>query len=262
MNTIRALILGDIVGQPGIRALFYNLSKLRKEYPHDLLMINGENAADGFGITPEQVDLLFKQGVDVITTGNHIWQKREILKTLDEEKRLLRPANYPKGAAGHGSCLLDIKGVPVSVVNLMGRQHMGFTVDCPFRYLDKHIPRLEKESRIILVDFHAEDVMEKEALSLYVDGRISVMVGTHTHVQTADEKILPKGTSYITDLGMCGVANSVIGTDPELSVRRYKTQMPLKSEIVEGTEILCGVYVEIDCQSGKSLSIDRVRFPQ
>jgi len=262
MNTIRALILGDIVGQPGIRALFYNLSKLRKEYPHDLLMVNGENAADGFGITPEQVDLLLKQGVDVITTGNHIWQKREILKTLDEEKHLLRPANYPKGAAGHGSCVVDVKGTPVAVMNLMGRQRMGFTVDCPFRHLDKWIPRLKKESPIILVDFHAEDVMEKEALALYADGRISLLVGTHTHVQTADEKILPEGTGYISDLGMCGVAHSVIGTDPELSVRRYKTQMPLKSEIVEGSEILCGVYVTLDADSGKTLSLERIQYPQ
>jgi len=262
MKNIRALILGDIVGQPGIRALFYNLSKLKKEFPHDILIVNGENASDGFGIMPEQVELMMKQGVDVITSGNHIWQKKEILPMLDHEKCLLRPDNYPKGVGGHGSVMLDIQGTSVAVVNLMGRVRMGTTLDCPFHHLKKLSQNLRKEASIIIVDFHAEDVMEKEALAMYMDGHISALVGTHTHVQTADERILPQGTAYISDLGMCGVKKSVIGTDPELSVRRYKTQMPLRSEIVEGTEVLYGVYIDIDGESGKAQSIKRICYPQ
>jgi metallophosphoesterase (TIGR00282 family) len=262
MSEFKALILGDVVGQPGIRALFYNLPTLKKKFSYDLLVVNGENASDGFGILPEQVDLMLKQGVDVITSGNHIWQKREILQTLKQEKRLLRPDNYPPGVEGSGHVVVEAKGQKVAVVNLMGRLRMGTTVDCPFRHLSKLLPKLRKETPLVLVDFHAEDVMEKEALGFHVDGQCSLLMGTHTHVQTADEKILPKGTAYISDIGMCGVAGSVIGTDPDLSVRRYKTQMPLKSQIVEGKECLYGIFVTLDVESGKALSIERVKFPQ
>lgn len=262
MKSIKALILGDIVGQPGIRALFYNISTLKKNYPHDILIVNGENASEGFGIMPEQVDLMFKQGVDVITSGNHIWQRSEILPELDRQKNLLRPDNYPPGVEGHGWTVLEVKGQKIAVVNLMGRVRMGNTLDCPFRHMNKLLSQIKQETSLIILDFHAEDVMEKEALALYLDGKISLLVGTHTHVQTMDEKIFPKGTGYISDLGMCGVQSSVIGTDPELSVRRYMTQMPLKSEIVEGKEVIHGLYAELDCESGKNLSIERVKFPQ
>lgn len=262
MKSIKALILGDLVGQPGIRALFYNIATLKKKYPHDILIVNGENASEGFGITPEQVDLLFKQGVDVITSGNHIWQRSEILPELERQKNLLRPDNYPPGVEGHGWTILPIKDHKVAVVNIMGRVRMGNPLDCPFRHMSKLVAQLRQETPMIIVDFHAEDVMEKEALALHLDGKISLQVGTHTHVQTMDEKILPNGTGYISDLGMCGVQSSVIGTDPELSIRRYMTQMPLKSEIVEGKEVLHGVYAEIDCMNGITLHLERVKFPE
>jgi 2',3'-cyclic-nucleotide 2'-phosphodiesterase len=252
------LLLGDVFGQPGCRALFVGLKGLRKEHRADMVVVNGENAAaDGFGITPEIAGQLFSSGADVITTGNHIWQKREVLGYLDSEERILRPANYPPGVAGHGTVVVDVKGTAVGVINLQGRVRMG-SLDCPFRTAADLVRKLKEKAKIILVDFHAEAPDEKEALASYLDGQVTFIGGTHTHVQTADERIYPGGTGYITDLGMTGPTESVIGCSLDISLRRSETQMPLKMEVADNSASIQGVKVEIDRESGHTLTIERL----
>lgn len=258
MKKLSVLILGDVVGQPGCRALFFKLPGLIKKYKADLVIVNGENTADGFGILPEDAEKFFTKGVDVITSGNHIWQKREIYQLLNKENtRILRPANYPPGVPGRGDVTINVKGMDIVVLNLLGRIRMGLPVDCPFRksqdFLKKH-----NRNKIVIVDFHAEDTLEKEALAWYLDGKISALVGTHTHIQTADERILPKGTAYITDIGMTGPDDSVIGTKPEISIRRSLTQLPLKMEVAENESTIRGVCIQINPDTGKSISIERI----
>ena len=253
---IRALILGDIVGQPGCRAVFIGLKSLIKEYRSDIVVINGENAADGFGITPEIASWIFASGADVITSGNHIWQKREIYPLLNSDESILRPANYPSSVPGKGYVILDVKGTKIAVLNLQGRRNFG-DLDCPFRIGLEYSKKLRTKSKIIIVDFHAESVEEKEALGIYLDGRVSAVLGTHTHVQTADERILPGGTAYLSDLGMTGPSDSVIGSDQTISVRRSLTQMPLKHEVADNPAVISGVVLDLDAVTGKCLSIKR-----
>ncbi len=260
MNEIRVLILGDVVGQPGCRALFFSLDRLKKEYRPDHIIVNGENAADGFGIMPDQAEMFLARGIDVITSGNHIWQKKEIYPLLDSQEKLLRPVNYPSEAPGHGWCCTGEGEKRIAVVNIQGRTRMGSSLDSPFKVMKKLLPALKKETASVIVDFHAEDPAEKEALAAYLDGEVSVVVGTHTHVQTADERIWEKGTGYISDIGYIGVRDSVIGTDPDLSVRRAQTQMPLKSEILEGETVLHGVFLILDGQTGRTEKIERIRI--
>lgn len=257
-RTITALFLGDIVGQSGCRAVFIGLQKLIRSRGADFIVINGENAVDGFGITPQIAAQVFQAGAHVITTGNHIWQKSEILPYLDSQERILRPVNYPPGVAGHGSCVVDVKGEKIAVLNLQGRVRM-WTIDCPFRKGREQVRKLRQATKMILVDFHAEATDEKEALAWYLDGDVTAIVGTHTHVQTADERILPGGTAYITDLGMSGPTGSVIGFEPAISVQRSLTQMPLRNEVSENAAWLQGVVITIDPETGKALSIERVR---
>ncbi len=256
-EALRALILGDVVGSPGSRALFFGLKNLIKEYRADLVVVNGENAAGGFGLTHEDSDRFFSVGTDVITTGNHIWQKREILESLDTEERLLRPANYPPGVPGHGYCIIQKKGMNVAVINLLGRSRMGFNGECPFRTGKKILQKIGSDCDYSLIDFHAEDPMEKEALAYYLDGTASLVYGTHTHIQTGDERILPKGTGYITDIGMVGPEYSVIGSDPEQSIKRSISQLPIKMEVIDHTPLICGILVELD--EGRTKTIERVR---
>lgn len=262
MKKISVLVLGDVVGQPGCRALFFKLPGLIKKYKTDVVIVNGENASDGFGILPEEAQKFFSRGVDVITTGNHIWQKREIYPMMEKENAMIiRPANYPPGVPGTGDAVVVVKGVEVSVVNLLGRVRMGLPVDCPFRKSQDFLKK-NKKKKVVIVDFHAEDTMEKEALAWYLDGKVSAVVGTHTHVQTADERILPKGTAYITDIGMTGPDESVIGTKPEISIRRALTQLPLKMEVVDNKATIHGVLIQIDGDSGRALSIERVSMKE
>ncbi len=256
---LTALLLGDIVGQSGCRALFIHLKNLIKKYNADVVVVNGENAADGFGITPEIADQIFTNGVSVITSGNHIWQKREIIGKLELDNRILRPANYPAGVPGSGYCVIDVKDWKVAVVNLLGRVRLS-DVDCPFRQSKKIVKQVKNDTSVVLIDFHAESPEEKEALAYYVDGDVSAVVGTHTHVQTADERILSKGTAYITDLGMIGPHNSIIGFKNDVALRRSLTQLPIKMEVEETAASLCGVAVEISPKSGKALSIKRIRL--
>ena len=253
----RALILGDIVGSPGSRALFFGLKKYIKDYKADFVVVNGENAADGFGMYPEDVTRLFSSGVDVITTGNHIWQRKEIYPVLDTEEFLLRPANYPLGVPGHGSCLIQKGDVSFGVINLLGRSRMGFNGECPFRTGKKLVQQLSGKADFILIDFHAEDPLEKEALAFYLDGSVSIIYGTHTHIQTADERIFPAGTGFITDIGMVGPAHSVIGSDPEQSIKRSISQLPIKMEVIDNVPLVCGLIVEME--EGKAVSIERIR---
>lgn len=253
-KSIKALLLGDVFGKPGCRAVLLNLKNLIKKHRADFVILNGENAADGFGITPEIAQDFFSGGVDVITTGNHIWQKPEIFSMLDKRAELLRPSNYPSGAPGHGFCIVEKRGLSFGVINLQGRVRLKEN-DCPFRVGSENVKTLRKKTPLIFVDFHAEDVEEKEALALHLDGKVSALVGTHTHIQTADERILPKGTAYISDIGMIGPAHSVIGGDEELSVSRALTQMPIRMEVSDNRAHICGVVIEVDCETGKARSI-------
>lgn len=259
MKNIGALLLGDIVGQPGCRALFFSLPKLRQKFGADIVIVNGENASDGFGILPEMAQKFFSSGVDVITTGNHIWQKREIYPMLDLDHRILRPINYPAAETpGHGLCVVDTKVGPIGVLNVQGRKRMGLNLDCPFRAAKKNLSKLHAKTKCVIVDFHAECSQEKEAMGLFLDGTVSAVIGTHSHVQTMDEKILPGGTAYITDMGMTGPAQSVIGAVPDISIRRSLTQMPLKVEISENDAVIQGVFLEINPETGKTVRIERI----
>ena len=259
MKNLRILFLGDLVGKPGLRAMFLGLSTLVKETSAHLVAVNAENLADGFGLTPEDKDKLFGMGVSLISSGNHIWQRDDLLPCLDSDKYLLRPENYPPGVPGHGSALIEFAGNTVGFLNLQGREKMGITVDCPFRAAKKAVSKLREQTKCIIVDFHAEDVREKEAMFYHLDGRVSAVLGTHTHVPTTDERILPGGTAVISDLGMCGPEASVIGTRPELSIRRSLTQLPIRMEVHNTPASLQGVLLDLDLSSGKALSISRIR---
>jgi hypothetical protein len=224
----------------------------------DLVVVNGENAAAGFGLTIDLARELFELGVDVVTSGNHIWDKKEIFGYLDIQNRLLRPANYPSGAPGRGSGVFSTSsGVKVGVLNLEGRVFMS-NLECPFRTADILVEDLRRQTPIILVDFHAEATSEKAALGFYLDGRVSAVIGTHTHVQTADERILPKGTAYITDAGMTGSRDAVIGIRKELAIEKFLTQLPIRFEVAKKDPILCGVLVTINEETGLALSVQRI----
>ncbi len=255
---LRALILGDVFGQPGLRALFFGLKGLIKEYKADIVCVNGENAADGLGITPELAVQIFSSGADVITSGNHIWQKREILPILDSNPAVLRPANYPAGVSGRGICTIEKAGARVTVINLQGRESLAM-IDCPFKTAKELMKKARHDSPCIIVDFHAESAQEKEALAFYLDGQVSLVYGTHTHVQTMDERILPGGTGFISDVGMTGPDRGVIGGDIGISIERSLTQMPLRIEVADTTASMQGICAVIDCETGKCLEIERFR---
>ena len=255
-RTITALLLGDVVGQPGCRALFIGLPQLIKRLRADIVILNGENADEGFGLTEELARQFFSLGVHVITTGNHIWQREEIRPFLDKDQRILRPANYPK-APGHGHTVVTAGGVSVGVINLQGR-HQMVPIDCPFQTAHQLIEKMQRQTKVIFIDFHAELAQEKEALARYVDGTVSAVVGTHTHVQTADEQILAKGSAYITDLGLCGPTDGVIGSDPNIAIERQLTQIPLRNKILDAPSHVQGVVCTVDPDTGKALSIKRI----
>ncbi len=259
MSAARALLLGDVIGVSGLEALKRRLPALRAETGARLVVVNGENAAGGFGLSVESAEAILACGVDVITSGNHVWQKRDFWPLLEKDPRILRPANYPPGCPGEGLWTGDTGGFPWAVLNLQGREQM-YPIDCPFRKADEILAALAPE-RIVLVDFHAETTEEKEALGLYLDGRVSCVVGTHTHVQTADERILPKGTAYMTDLGMTGPPDSIIGMKTDICVRRSLTQVPYKMEVAEGPSEVRGLLVEVDPGSRRAVSVKRIVLP-
>jgi metallophosphoesterase (TIGR00282 family) len=256
-NSMRVLVLGDVIGKPGCRAIFGCLQSLKKTTKADCVIVNGENAHEGQGITPEICSMFFKSGVDVITSGNHIWQQREILPLLEKEERLLRPENYPVGVPGKGSCIITVKNVKVGIINLEGRVFLS-SIRCPFLIGKEVTARLKRETNIIIIDFHAEWPEEKEALAIFLDGDISALIGTHTHVQTADERILPNGTGYITDIGMTGPGESIIGMNPEIVIQKNLSQMPLKMVVADKPADIMGVILEINPENGKTISIKRI----
>jgi len=256
---VKILFIGDIVGKPGRQAVATLLPGLHREYGIALTIANAENAAGGFGITPSVAEELFQAHIDVLTSGNHIWDKKEVEFTLAAERRLLRPANYPPAAPGSGVALWERGGVRVGVLNLQGRVFMP-TIDCPFRVAEEQIALLKQTTDLIVIDFHAEATSEKQAFARFVDGRVSAVVGTHTHVQTADEQILPAGTAYISDVGMTGPTDSVIGMEPSDVIHRFLTQTPSKFRVAKGTPILSAVVLDLDEESGKARTITRLQL--
>ncbi len=257
-NTITIFLGGDIFGTVGMRAVSTLLPALIASREVDFTVINGENASAGTGISAEDAALVFTAGADVITGGNHTFEKRELWPVLETDSRVLRPANYPE-AVGSGVFEVEKNGVRFAVLNLQGREFMT-ALDCPFRCADRQLARWQESAptAVILVDFHAESTEEKEALAFYLDGRVSAVVGTHTHVQTADERVLPKGSAYQTDLGMTGPLRSVIGVDPALVVKRNITQVLYRMEGAEGQACLRGLLVMVDRVTGRALSVERV----
>lgn len=258
---MRVLFIGDVFGKPGRRLIQQKLHGLIQQLRIDFCVANVENAAAGFGITPEIADELLRSEIDLLTSGNHIWDKRAIIPYLSEQPRLLRPQNYPASAPGTGIFIGNTRcGIRVGVLNIQGRVFMP-TLDCPFTVGEAAVDRIRKETPVIVVDFHAEATSEKQAFGWYFDGRVSAVVGTHTHVQTADERLLPRGTAYITDLGMTGPYDSVIGSIPDLALERFIRQMPARLEPATGNPRLCGAVIEIDEHSGRAESIVRVNVP-
>ena len=258
-DNIRVLMLGDIVGAPG-RAIFQKYSaQLREKYKAQALIVNGENSADGRGITPRIMRFFKHNGVDIVTSGNHIWAKRDIYSYLQENRDLLRPANFPSGCPGVGVTTFAAGAVTIGVINLQARTFMRELVACPFRAAESLLTYVKTKTSIILVDFHGEATSEKMGLAYYLDGQISALVGTHTHVQTADARILPGGTAYITDLGMAGALNSMIGMKKEPLIQNMLTQMPVKFEVeTQGPYMLSGVCIEINSVTGKAVSIEPI----
>lgn len=258
---MKILFIGDIVGRPGRRSLEVVLRRLVGDRGIDFTVANGENAAGGMGITPAIATEIFHHGVDVLTSGNHIWAKKEIIPFLNEERRLLRPANYPDPVPGRGAGVFRSRnGIRVGVLNLEGRIFMKH-LDCPFRVGEKEVEKLRKEADIILIDFHAEATSEKMALGWYFNGKVSAVLGTHTHVQTSDERILDGGTAYVTDVGMTGPLDSVIGIRKQVALERLLTQIPWKFDVANENIELQGILLDIEERSGKSQTIQRIRIP-
>jgi len=258
-TTINVLFISDIVGKTGIQIVTANLENLKKENNIHLTIANGENCASGKGLTPKLADTLFSLGIDVITSGNHIWNRDIIIPHLAETPNILRPINYPPESPGYGSCVIATSNnQQIGIINLQGRAFM-YSIDCPFRAADMEITRLKKKGiQIIIIDFHAEATAEKMALGWYLDGRVSAIIGTHTHVQTADERILPGGTAHITDAGMTGPHNSVIGMEKEVAIQRFLSQLPVHYKLSGGEAQIAGVILTLDSKTGKAKSISRL----
>lgn len=245
------------MGEPGRTGVIENLGRFKKEREIDFIIVNGENAAGGRGITPKiSIDLL-RAGAAVITTGDHVWDQPDIVPYFETEPRLLRPLNYPPGTPGAGSVVLETKKGKVGVINAQGRTFMKNDLENPFLAVQAEVEQLRKETPVIFVDFHAETTSEKVAMGRFLDGSVSAVVGTHTHVQTADERVLPKGTAFLCDAGMCGPIDSVIGSKVENVLHRFTTSMPSKFFVAKGPVQLCGAVVDVDEETGKALSIER-----
>lgn len=258
---MKILFVGDIVGQPGRRAVRTLVPKLRLRHGVDFVIANGENAAGGNGITPAVAEEIFESGVDVITSGDHVWDQKEVLTLLDKEPRFLRPANYPADVPGKGWGVFEKEGLPpVAVLNLQGRTFLP-AHENPFRLAQQEVLSLRSRARVVVVDFHAEATSEKIAMGRMLDGLVSAVLGTHTHVPTADEQIFPGGTAFISDAGFTGPQDSVLGREIEPVIRRFLTGMPQRFEVAKGRTALHGVLLEVDEATGKALSIVRVMEP-
>ena len=258
---LKILFIGDIVGSPGRKIVHDRLADLLAQRQIDLCVANGENSASGFGITPRLADELFAAGIEVLTGGNHIWDRREILDYFPHQPRLLRPANFPNGLPGSGLYVGRTKaaGIPYAIMNLQGRTFMA-PLDDPFRAADRLLSEIPPDVKITLLDMHAEATSEKQAMGWYLDGRVSAVLGTHTHVPTADEQVLPRGTAYITDVGMTGPHDSVIGMEKKGILQRFLDTLPQKFAVAEGDVQMNTVLLDLDESSGRARSIDRLRF--
>jgi metallophosphoesterase (TIGR00282 family) len=257
---MKILCLGDIVGKAGRQAFCELVPDLKKEFLIDFTIVNAENAAGGSGITPRIANQLFREGADVLTLGDHTWDRQEIEEYLQKQKNIIRPANFPEGTPGKGWCIATLpSGIKIGVINLLGRVFMRYNIDCPFRSLSRMVEIVKQETSVIVVDMHAETTSEKVALGFYIDGQVSAVVGTHTHIQTADEKLLPKGTAYITDLGMSGPYNSVIGQNKEKIIKRFVTSLPQRFEVAKEDPWLCGVIIDVDEETGLARDIVRLQ---
>jgi hypothetical protein len=262
---VKILFIGDIVGQPGRRAVTELLPRLRQQHALDFVIANGENSAGGSGITPKTAEEIFSAGVDVITSGDHLWDQKEVMELLASEKRFLRPLNYPPGTPGQGSAIFEVQSlkskgqspISIAVLNAQGRTFMP-PLENPFLLALDEVKRLRRQTKIIFVDFHAEATSEKIAFARMLDGQVSAVVGTHTHVQTADEQIFPGGTAYLTDAGFTGPHESVLGREIEPVLKRFLTGMPQRFEVAKGRVLLNGAVVEIDDASGKAVRIQRI----
>ncbi len=256
---LNILFIGDIVGRPGRRAVKELVRDYRKKYKLDLVIANGENAAGGNGITKAIADELYDNYIDIITMGNHTWDKKEIFEFIDHEQYLIRPANYPPETPGRGYGIIKVKGgIKVAVMNLSGRVFLP-PLDCPFRKATELLDEIKRETKISIIDFHAEATSEKVAFGWYMDGLVSAVIGTHTHIQTADERILPQGTAYITDAGMTGPRDSVLGVEREMVIKKFISQMPVRFETAKGDSQLNGILLEINEVTGKTESIKRIQ---
>jgi hypothetical protein len=251
------LFVGDIVGNPGRKLINEKLKDLKEEYCYDMCIANGENSANGNGITYYIANELYNAGVNVITLGNHTWAKREVMNFLDSECRIVRPANYPKGLPGNGSTVITINDKKVGIINVMGRVYMD-NLDCPFRAVEREIEYIQDYTNIIIVDFHAEATSEKNALKWFLNGKVTCLIGTHTHVQTADERILNQGTAYITDVGMTGPSDGVIGIDKNIIIQKFLTLLPSRYEVAKGKVQLNAVLIDVDEITGKATNIKRI----
>ena len=257
---MKIMMIGDVYGEPGRAALHKLLPRLREQHQAEFVVVNVENAAGGFGVTQSIAEEVLDLGVDVMTTGNHVWDKKETAGYIVKENRLLRPANYPVGTPGAG--WITVKAGPhrVTVINLMGRVFMN-PIDCPFRGAEAILESVGRETNIRLVDFHCEATSESIAMGWWLDGKVSAVVGTHRHVQTADERVLPGGTAYITDLGMTGPTEGVIGVDRDQIIQRFLQQMPIRFETAKGPAALHGVVITVDPETGRASAIERLRVP-
>lgn len=255
LSKYRILFLGDIVGKPGREAVLSSLPTLINKYDPTFVIVNGENSASGVGITPSIADSLFEAGVDAITLGNHAFNKREIYDYLDEGRPIIRPANMPGGTPGRGWCYVTVDRIKLAVINLCGRVYMD-SYDDPFAGINQILDQIDTPH--IFLDFHGEATSEKIAMGFHVEGRVSAVVGTHTHVQTADERILPGGTAYITDVGMCGPWPSVLGMDKDVILRRFRTTLPTRFEVAESPGVICGVVIDVLSTTGRAVSIQRI----
>ena len=262
MSVKRVLLVGDIVGEIGLRLLGEHLPPLIERYGAEFVVVNGENTHEGKGFRPSDVDAIFKAGAHVITSGNHVWERWQSKDVLANNRNVLRPLNYPRENVGHGYVVYTMAdGTKMAVINLQGRTYMQ-SIDCPFRGADWALGRIEHETRAIIVDFHAEATAEKMALAWHLDGRVSAVVGTHTHVQTNDARILPGGTAFLTDVGMTGPYDSVIGMKKEVAIRRFIMQTPHKFELAEHDGKLSAVYIEINTETGRAHAVQTVTVPE
>lgn len=253
------LCIGDVVGEAGRHALEELLPGLKKEHKIDLTIANGENAAGGAGLTPRIAGQLLRAGCDFLTMGDHTWDKHELIEYLEGDNPIIRPANFPEGTPGRGWAVVEADGRKIGIINLLGRVFMRYNVDCPLRALQKIVAEIKKETNIIFVDFHSEATSEKIAAGYFIDGEVTALFGTHTHVQTADEKVLPKGTAYITDLGMTGPYDSVIGQNKEKIIQRFWTGLPVRFEVAKDDPWLHGIVVEVNTKTGLAKKIIRIQ---